>query len=102
ALYTWAFRGARVILLSPTLYEDAARVVEHSQCYFLANGITDPWAESYRPAVHRSGPPRILFFSNLVVSKGLFVLLEALALLKERGTTFHATFAGVWESPAVE
>jgi glycosyltransferase involved in cell wall biosynthesis len=102
ALYNWAFRSAQVILLSPTLYEDAAQVVKRSQCHFLANGISDPWAESYKPAVGRSGPPRILFFSNLVVSKGLFVLLEALALLKERGVLFHATFAGVWESPAVE
>lgn len=102
ALYNWAFRGAQVILLSPALYEDAAQVVKRSQCHFLANGITDPWAGSYRPVVHRSGPTRILFFSNLVVNKGLYVLLEALALLKERGILFHATFAGVWESQAVE
>jgi glycosyltransferase involved in cell wall biosynthesis len=43
-----------------------------------------------------------LFFSNLVVNKGIFVLLEALALLNERGIPFHATFAGAWESQTVE
>jgi glycosyltransferase involved in cell wall biosynthesis len=102
ALYTWAFRGAQVILLSPTLYEDAAQVVKPSQCHFLANGITDLWGENHKPECHRSGPPHILFFSNLLVNKGLFVLLEALGLLKERGVPFHAIFAGVWESPAVE
>jgi glycosyltransferase involved in cell wall biosynthesis len=102
ALYAWAFRGAQVILLSPALYEDAAQVVKRSQCHFLANGIADPWGESYKPTVQRSGPPRILFFSNLVVNKGIYVLLEALALLKEHGIPFYATFTGVWESPAVQ
>lgn len=102
ALYIWAFRGSQVILLSQTLYADAAQIVKRSQCHFLANGIADPWGESNKPTVHRSGPPRILFFSNLVVSKGIFILLESLVLLKDRGIPFHATFAGAWESLAVE
>ena len=100
--YAWAFAGAEVILLSPTLYEDAAQVVERAQCHFLANGITDPWKAGLAATVHQNDPPRILFFSNLVVNKGIFILLEALALLKERGIPFQATFAGVWESAAVE
>ncbi|MGO9953670.1 MAG: glycosyltransferase [Dissulfurispiraceae bacterium] len=102
ALYIWAFRGSQVILLSQKLLEDAAQVVKHSQCHFLENGIADPWEENQKPEVQRSGPPRILFFSNLVVSKGIFILLEALVLLNKHGIPFHATFAGVWESSAVE
>lgn len=103
ALYLWAFRGAYVILLSPSLYKDCARVVRRKQCHFLANGISDPW----RSGENRShdiddGVPRILYFSNLVVNKGLFVLLEALVLLRERGLAFRATFVGAWESAVVE
>lgn len=100
--YSWAFAGAEVILLSQALFEDAAQVLQHSNCHFLANGISDPWRDGHNQAVKQGGPPRILFFSNLVVNKGIFVLLEALALLAERGIPFKAAFAGVWESPAVE
>ncbi|WP_236685678.1 glycosyltransferase [Geobacter pickeringii] len=101
-LYRLAFARSEVILLSPLLYDDASVVLKRSQCHFLANGIADPWSGNGKPSVPGNGVPRILFFSNLVVSKGLFVLLEALALLKENGVPFRASFAGAWESPAVE
>ena len=100
--YAWAFNGAEVILLSPALLVDAAQVLQHSSYHFLANGITDPWRDGHNPKIKQGGPPRILFFSNLVVNKGIFVLLDALAMLVERGIPFQAAFAGVWESPAVE
>ncbi|HXY55239.1 MAG TPA: glycosyltransferase family 4 protein [Nitrospirota bacterium] len=104
ALYKWVFRGAEVILLSPSLYADSARVVRREQCHFLANGIPDPWdGRDYRDDRScRIDTPRIVFFSNLVVNKGIFVLLEALALLKIRGVPFRASFVGAWESASVE
>jgi len=102
ALYTWAFQGAQVVLLSPSLYEDASQVVKRKQCHFLANGIVDPLKGRETDTVHRDGVPRILFFSNLFVNKGIFILLEALKLLKQRGVPFRASFAGAWESKAVE
>jgi len=106
ALYKWVFRGAEVILLSPCLYEDSARVVQREQCHFLANGIPDPWyGGKFRDQQARGIPrktPRIVYFSNLVVNKGIFILLEALALLKLRGVPFRASFVGAWESVSVE
>lgn len=103
ALYRWAFQDADVILLSPLLYEDCAQVVRREQCYFLANGIPDPWlAGETSPHRETGSVPCILYFSNLLVNKGLFVLLEALVLLRARGLTFRAAFGGVWESAAVE
>lgn len=103
-LYSWAFRGADVILLSPILYEDSAQVVQRERCHFLPNGIPDPWGreETIGRKGQEGAPPRILYFSNLVVNKGLFVMLESLVLLRERGLAFRAVFAGVWESAAVE
>lgn len=102
-LFCWAFRGAAVIILSPRLYKDCAQVVRREQCHFLANGIPDPWRSGTSgPRRETDDVPRILYFSNLVVNKGLFVLLEALVLLRERGLAFRAAFAGAWESAAVE
>jgi glycosyltransferase involved in cell wall biosynthesis len=100
--YTWAFDGADVIMLSLSLYDDAAQVLKLSQCHFVANGIANPWGMGQMPPKKQNTPLRILFFSNLVVNKGIYVLLEALSLLKERGIPFQATFAGVWESAQVE
>lgn len=37
---------------------------------------------------------RILYLSNLMREKGVFVLLDALQRLKDRGVDFHARFAG--------
>ena len=38
--------------------------------------------------------PRLLFLSNLIVSKGIYVLLEACQRLKERGVAFHCDYVG--------
>ena len=38
--------------------------------------------------------PRLLFLSNLIVSKGIYVLLEACQRLKERGVAFRCDYVG--------
>ena len=48
------------------------------------------------------GPPHILFFSNIVVTKGPMILLRALGILRKKGLQFRASFAGHWENPKVE
>ncbi len=101
-LYNWAFNEADVILLSPSLFNDAEKVLGRSKYHFLANGIADPLDGQEHITSRRDTVPRILFFSNLIVNKGLFVLLESLILLKEQGFSFSASFAGAWESSAVE
>jgi glycosyltransferase involved in cell wall biosynthesis len=102
--YRWAFRSAETILLSPSLFEDASRVVAKERCHFLANGVPDPYdGREYRAGrTAEGGSPLILFLSNLVVNKGIFVLLEALALIRSRSVPFRASFVGAWESKAVE
>jgi glycosyltransferase involved in cell wall biosynthesis len=47
-------------------------------------------------------PPRILFLSNMLKEKGPLILLEALAMLADRGVRFQAQFAGVWRHPVSE
>lgn len=102
-LYGWAFRCADVILLSPRLYEDISQIVQREQCHFLPNGIPDSSVAEERDERKTAGygAPRILFFSNLLVNKGIFILLEALVEVRGKGIPFRASFAGAWESPAV-
>lgn len=38
--------------------------------------------------------PRLLMLSNLIVSKGIYVLLEACQRLKDRGVAFHCDYVG--------
>ena len=104
ALCRFAFDGATVIFLSPSLYERSARFVPRERAVFLPNGIPDPTDGAgpvHRPPGDRP-VPTILFFSNLAIAKGVFVLVEALRLLGEREVGFRAVFAGAWESERVE
>lgn len=93
ALYRWAFRGARVIQLSPLLAADLAAICERDAIEFVPNGIPDD-AGAMTDRSDHGGPARILYLSNLVEQKGPLVALAALATLKARGIAFEATFAG--------
>lgn len=96
-IYRWllplAYRNTKVILLSWRLYPDIERVVKREQVMICPNGI--PEASSKEPIAERHNDvPRILFLSNLIVSKGVLVLLDALKILKERGVRFVCDFVG--------
>lgn len=92
-LCRWVFCGARVIHLSPLLAHDVSGFVRDEYLHFVPNGVPEPYGPP--PIRHaRQGAPRVLFLSNMVREKGVLVLLEALAALRDRGIPFSATFAG--------
>ena len=43
-------------------------------------------------------PVRLLYLSNMIISKGYLDVLEALILLQQKGIRIEATFAGAWPS----
>jgi len=94
ALYAWAFGGAWVIHLSPLLASDTAELVADDRLLFVPNGVPDSCGLAALDRIARSGPPRILYLSNMIEEKGPLVLLDALGVLKRRGVAFKATFAG--------
>lgn len=99
-LYRWVFKGAWVIHLSHLLYEDVKDYVELEKCFFVANGVDDPFPDGNLDRDYQSEAPfTIAFLSHMVIEKGPILLLQSLAELKRRGKDFRAIFAGGRMSP---
>lgn len=92
-LYKSFFKKLKVILLSEALYADVEKYVRKSDVYICPNGI--PETCLVEPVSERHNPvPKLLFLSNLLVSKGILVLLDALVILKDKGYQFVCDFVG--------
>lgn len=96
-LYCKFFKGIKVILLSDNLYSDVSKYVKREDVRICNNGIPDVTADLYNMKSHRSGPLRILYLSNMMEEKGVWVLLEACRILKGRGLDFVCRFVGGWK-----
>src|SRR6185503_3573346 len=96
-LYRWVFGSGAVVHLTRGLLSDISEFVPQDRCRVLPNGVRDP-GTVVRPGDQDGGTGgmRLLYVSNMKVSKGPIVLLEALAELRRRGFAFSATFAGAW------
>lgn len=93
-LYGWFFRNATVILLSPLLYDDIQAVVPVNRCTFLSNGIEDPEIDFPKRVNSQDKVPMILFISNMHLSKGPIILLDACKILMDKGLKFKTYFVG--------
>lgn len=92
-LYRHFFKGLKVILLAEALYKDVQKYVKREDVQICPNGI--PESIDYEPKAKRNkAVPNILFLSNLIESKGVIVLLDALKILKEKGYRFVCDFVG--------
>ncbi len=91
-LYRSVFKKSEVILLSPNLYPDIQKYVDSKQVYYCPNGIKDvewkPTSKEGRTLV------QLFFLSNLMESKGVYLLLEACKQLKQKKLSFQCTFVG--------
>jgi len=94
-LYRFIFHNSNVILLSQYLYPDIQKYVPQSRVFYCPNGIPGLEDERLKEKDKSSGyVPEILFLSHLNKSKGVLVLIETCALLKEKELNFHCTIAG--------
>lgn len=103
-LYTKVFKNTQAILLSKYLYTDMEKYFTTDRVHYCPNGISplNPPNLDYR---HSNNYPKstdkrlnceveILFLSNLIESKGVFVLLEACKLLQKKQLPFYCTLVG--------
>ena len=91
-LYKLLFKNTKVILLSKRLYDDVKKYVKKKDVYYCPNGI--PLVNYVNLSKTKNDVPQILFLSNLIESKGVFILLEALKLLKNKGVQFYCNLVG--------
>jgi len=91
--YRFVFSQADVILLSKHLYSDIQDFVSESKVHICPNGIPEQIHQAARKNQTPS-PTKILFLSNLIESKGVFVLIEACSHLKKKGISFQCDFIG--------
>lgn len=95
-VYRWllplVYRNAKVILLSWHLYPDIEKVVKQEDVMICPNGIKPTVNPDFQRTPNKI--PHILFLSNLLIDKGVLVLLDALKLLKDKGYSFVCDFVG--------
>lgn len=93
--YRWllplVYKNAKVILLSWRLYPDIEKVVPRENVVVCPNGIP---TVDYEYRERNNAVPRLLFLSNLIVNKGVLVLLDALKIMHDNGTPFFCDFVG--------
>lgn len=94
ALYRRVFRNAHVILLSELLANDVVKYVPQEHVKVCPNGIPDTHEVKQYAALPSDKPVRLIFLSNLLVAKGLFVLLDACVHLMNRGVSFQINLIG--------
>ena len=92
-LYKILFKNSKVILLSEKLYEDVIKYVAKEDVFFCPNGIPNP-NDFLNKIPKKNEVFQFLFLSNLIESKGVYILLEALEILKNKGFKFHCNMVG--------
>ncbi|MGE5106259.1 MAG: glycosyltransferase family 4 protein [Sphingobacteriales bacterium] len=89
-LYQFIFEKAYVICLSQRLKKDITGI-RCRKILILPNGIPDAELSIYNK---ENNAPVILYLSNLIKAKGIFIFLESLKLLKEKNISFKASIVG--------
>ena len=84
-LYQRFFKGLKVILLSERLYPDIQKYVKRGNVYICPNGIPQKDEKIISKRGETVRTPHLLFLSNLLIEKGVLVLLDAMKILKDKG-----------------
>jgi len=91
-LYRLTFKNSSVILLSKYLYPDIQKYVLNDQIWYCPNGIPDVVINKH--INNDKHVVNLLFLSNLIESKGVFILLEVCKMLQDKKLDFQCTFVG--------
>lgn len=95
--YRVTFKDTYCILLAKSLYVDIEKYIPLTNVYFCPNGIPVYSKNQKRESIKfPEDGCHFLFLSNMMKEKGVFELLEACYILKQRGINFHCHFIGAW------
>lgn len=94
-LYKIVFSGTDVILLSKYLYQDCQKYFPEANVHYCPNGLQLRKTQTCQiTKPYNKANVKILFLSNLIRSKGLFTLIEALSILKANNVPFKCDLIG--------
>lgn len=97
--YRLIFNNVSIILLSDILKKDLDFKKNINDIYFVNNGIKSQYLNKSKIKNKNNYPLKILFFSNIQESKGIFDLLNAIPSLKKKyGKSVNYILAGDSES----
>lgn len=96
-LYRRFFNHVNVMLLAESLYGDVAKYVPRGKVAICGNGIPDFPANVPVEDKTDKGTPHLLFLSNMMATKGVWELLDALCILRKKGLDFACDFVGGWK-----
>ncbi len=91
-LYRLVFRNTSLICLSPRLTDDFEGIYR-AKPFFVPNGI-EIQTESIGNSDKNSSVPNILYLSHYMKTKGVLVLIDALAIVRSHGLKFKARLIG--------
>lgn len=92
-IYSYVLKDSFIILLSSILATDIEEIFfNKKRLHILPNGI--PEIECPKKKSEKHELLKILYFSNIKISKGVLNLLEAAKLLKSRGNAFKLQYVG--------
>jgi glycosyltransferase involved in cell wall biosynthesis len=94
-LHRFALQHTKSILLSQHLYPDISYYVKTDQVYVCPNGIPSSAGININKQKVAS-TFKILYLSNMMVEKGVWILLNACKTLKSRSVKFQCDFVGDW------
>ncbi len=95
-LYRVFFKDLKVILLAEALYDDLKKYVSRNDVYICPNGIPQNIQHKSTDLSIKQSRFNILFLSNMMSQKGVWDLVEACAILRNRGVDFECHFVGEW------
>ncbi len=91
------FQGVSAIFLGDALSKQFGNYTHLCKKVFVCpNGMPHLIDDTQREQHRADQPYTFLFLSNMIESKGVYVLLDACALLKQKGYTFRCDFVGQW------
>ncbi len=94
--YKFVFKSSFIISLSDLLYTDIQEYVKKEKIYICPNGIPDIYFNDKRSS-NSDRVINLMYLSNMMLSKGVFILLKACIILKNNKRNFICHFIGEWK-----
>jgi len=90
------FKGVKIILLGKELYPEKASFIKEQDVYYCPNGV-ESVAATPMTSLPKKEAINFLFLSNMIVEKGVHILLLACKNLKKKQLQFKCDFVGDWK-----